>query len=212
MTVEQVEKFIYQVKQKDIHLDRIQILGGEPFLHPRLNDFISNFFYKLMVPGNLLHIEIWTNGIIDSNISLKDCRSDPNIDKAFNEEKIVVVTSSKEKEKKFMYVLSAPVDLGLKWSACSWPRKCGILLNTYGYWPGGACGPIALLFGLTEYAKYEFPIKFRDTWPKIEEDICRYCVVGCEKLNIKKENYATPSYRNAISKWMKGAFLIPKKY
>lgn len=211
MKIEQIEKFINQVRRKNICLKRIQILGGEPFLHPRLNEFISILFYKLMIPGNLSRIEIYTNGLIDSGNVLKKSRLDPAIDKAFIQKRIVVVASPKKAEESFIYVLSAPVDLGFKWDVCSLPRECGVLLNTYGYWPGGTCGPIALLFGLIKYAKYDFPERFRDAWPNVKEDICRYCVSGCKALADKKEGCVTPSFKDAISNCMK-APLVPKKF
>jgi len=212
MRIEQIEKFISQIKRKNISLNRIQILGGEPFLHPRLNDFISALFYKLMVTGNVASIEIWTNGIIDPRDALKNCQLDSNINKAFKEGKIAVVASPRGKEKTFTYVLAAPVDLGFKWNICNWPHDCGVLLNIYGYWPGGACGPIALLYGMTEYAKYDFPVKFRKTWPNLKKDICKYCAAGCEELASKTSGRATQSYQKAISMWMKGEFVVPNKF
>ncbi|MDP3791616.1 MAG: radical SAM protein [Candidatus Omnitrophota bacterium] len=211
MKIEQIEKFINQVRQKNIRLKRIQILGGEPFLHPRLHDFISLLFYELMVPGNLARIEIYTNGIIGSSSALKECRLDANIDRAFNEKKIEIIASPKEAHESFIYVLSAPVDLGLKWDVCSLPRECGVLLNAYGYWPGGTCGPIAMLFGLAEYAKYDFPERFMDAWPNLRKDICRYCVSGCKALADKREGCVTPSFKDAISNRMK-ASSVPKKF
>jgi hypothetical protein len=120
--------------------------------------------------------------------------------------------SPEGKEQTFMYVLSAPVDLGYKWDVCSWPRECGVLLNAYGYWPGGACGPIALLFGMTEYAKYDFPMRFGQTWPNLKKDICKYCVAGCKELADKKKGHITQSYKRAISKWMKGELSVPKRF
>ena len=212
MSIEQIEKLINQIKQKNICLNRIEIMGGEPFLHPRLKDFISLLFYKLMIPGNVLSIEIVTNGIIDPSDALKDCRSDPHIDKAFDEGRIVVSASPPDAEKTFMYALSAPVDLGFKWNECDWPRDIGISLNIYGYWPGGACGSIALLLGMAEYAKYDFPVKFRETWPNLKEDLCKYCVVGCKELVHKISGRASFSYKEAISKWMNGVFLVPRRF
>lgn len=211
MKIEQVEKFINQVRHKNIRLKRIQILGGEPFLHPKLNDFISALFYRLMVPGNLSFIEIYTNGLIDSDNALKACRLDPAINKAFVQGKITVIASPERAEESFIYVLSAPVDLGFKWDVCSLPRECGVLLNTYGYWPGGTCGPIALLFGLTGYAKYDFPKRFKDTWPNLKEDICRYCVSGCKALADKKDGRVTASFKDAISNCIR-ASIVPKKF
>jgi hypothetical protein len=212
MSVEQIEKFTGQIRQKNIRLNRIEIMGGEPFLHPGLKDFISRLFYKLMVPGNVLSIEIVTNGIIDPGEVLKDCRSDPRIDKAFSEGRISVSASLPEAEKAFTYVLSAPVDSGLKWDMCAWPRDLGVSLNTYGYWPGGVCGALALLLGKTEYARYDFPVKFREAWPNLKEDLCKYCAVGCKELMYKASGRVSSSYMDAISKWMRGVFGVPEKF
>jgi len=212
MSIGQVQKFINQVKQKNIRLKRIQILGGEPLLHPKLNDFISMLFYDLMVPGNLLRIDILTNGIINAEAILEECKKDVKISEAFINKKIVVIKSPEGKEKTFMHALSAPIDLGHKWDICNWPRDCGVLINTYGYWPGGACGPIALLFGIPSYARFYFPVKFKKTWPNLKEDICRYCAAGCCELRDKKTGYVTDSYKKAIHNWITDKFSVPVKF
>lgn len=212
MTMEQVQKFVNQVKKKNIRLGHVNILGGEPFLHPRLSDFISLIFYELMVPGKLSHIYLNTNGIIHPDKALEDCKRDPNIRNAFHDQRIQCFVSPQESEKTFTHVLSAPVDLGLKWEVCGAPRGCGILLNTYGYWPGGVCGQIARLFGRTEYIRHDFPIKFKKTWPRLKKDICKYCSTGSKELWKKTEGRITPSYKKAIRQWMKGEFSIPKNF
>lgn len=212
MTIEQIEKFIKQVKQKKIHLNTIHILGGEPLLHPRLSDFISILYYKLLIPGNALRLLIWTNGIIDLNLIMKDLHQDYTINKAYNDKKIAFVVSPNEKEKTFADIFLAPVDFGFKWNICGWPRECGILLNYYGYWPGGVCGKIALLFNMIDYAKYDLPKRFGEAWPHVEEELCKYCVVGCKELVNEKNRGLSLSYKNAISKWMNGTLSIPKQF
>lgn len=212
MTIEQIEKFTSHVQRKNIRLSHIQILGGEPLLHPQLCDFISVIFYKLMIPGNALRLEIWTNGIIDANEALKKCQQDPQIKKAFQKKTIALVVSPKEQDKLFRHVLSAPADLGLTWDMCWFPYDCGILLNTYGYWPGPACGSTGLLFGLSEYAKHEFPISFRDTWPDIKKDLCRYCPAGSNELCQKSDGPISPSYKEAFMKWANGKISAPKRF
>ena len=212
MTIGQIEKFVTQVKQKGVHLNHIQVLGGEPLLHPELNEIISILYYKLVIPGNLSRIEIWTNGLIDPAGALKKCRLDSDIDKAFNDDKIVVIVSPPGKDRLYTYVLNAPVDLGLRWDVCAFPRDCGILVNSYGYWPSGVCGQIALMFGMTGYRRFDFPTRFRKTWPKLKQDICKYCVIGCKELVNKKEGRVTTSYKEAIARWMQGAYSVPGKY
>lgn len=212
MSMEQIVKFIGQIKQKAIKLDRIQFLGGEPLLHPGLSGFIIAIFHELMVPGNLKKMQIWTNGIIQAREALAECWRDPCVGAAFDDGRIEIVASPPGKEGAFSHVLAAPCDLGLDWGMCAWPRDCGILLNTYGYWPGGACGPIAVLHGRMDYARYVFPEEFSMTWPRLVNDICRFCVAGCSQLADHKSGQVSPSYQKAIASWMRGAMEIPKSF
>ena len=221
LTIEQFEKFINEVKSKDIYLGRIRILGGEPLLHPQIEGFISTLFYELIVPGYLERIEVITNGNIyrkgKLNNYIKNIMCDPYIKRAFNVKMIKFVISPPDKKEGFFWVLAAPADLGFKWKQCNQPSICGTLLNTYGYWPQGVCGAIARLFCLTEYAKYEFPVYFKKTWPNLEKDLCKYCVFGCEELQNelnRNESFKTisSSYKKAIEKWQNGGGCTFQRY
>ena len=210
MTVEQVEKFISQVKQKKAHLHQIDIIGGEPLLHPKIGEFISLIFYKLMVPGHLDFIQISSNGILKDR--LNEILVDSNIKKAIDNKFIILNYVFGPKDDWFYWVLTAPVDLGLKWDRCDWPRTCGVLLNACGYWPSGICGALARLFCLDEYAKYDFPVKFGKIWPRLKEDVCKYCPVGSDALRNKTNGRVSPSYKKAINRWMKEEPWVFKKF
>lgn len=206
MTISQIEKFIKQVKDNNIALNRVEIMGGEPFLHPKLNEIIYTIYHGLMITGYLEQMNIYHNGTFGNEIELRtkylnECMEEHSIRNAFDNGSIRLTVSQKHKERTFMHVLAAPVDLELSWSICSWPYECGILLNTYGYWPGGVCGAIALLFGNLEYKRRDFPIRFRETWPNIRNDICQYCAAGCGELNAKKNGDVTSSYRKVLKHW-----------
>lgn len=221
MTMEQLKKFIREVKQKDIHLERIRILGGEPLLHPEIENFVSILFYELIVPGNLERIVIITNGVIyrrgKLNDYIKNIMLDPYIKRAFKVKMIKFRISHIKKEEEFFWVLASPEDLGFKWHQCDQPNVCGTLLNTYGYWPQGVCGAIARLFCLNEYVRDEFPIYFNETWPNLEENVCRYCVFASEELqnelnNNKDLESMSASYKEAFERWQNGGGCTFQKY
>ncbi len=212
MTVEQVNKFIKEIKEKKIHLQRMRILGGEPLLHPKLGEFILALFYELIVPGNLKKIEIVTNGIIDGPEALRDIMEDKRIKKAFQKQIIKFKKSSKGKELNFKWILAAPVDLGYESCICTRPYICGINLNMYGYWPEGTCGAIARLFCRNDYSRQSFPKHFSKTWPDIEQDLCKYCGNGCKELKKMKTGPVSESYKKAIGHWTSGRGCDFKRY
>ena len=200
----QVERFIREVRQKGIYIERLRLLGGEPLLHPEADDFIKVLFYELIIPGNLDRIEIVTNGTINTEERFTKIMRDPNIKKAFDIKVIKFNISYPNEEESFRWVLAAPVDLGFEWHICRLPYECGSNLNTYGYWPGGSCGAVARLFCRSDYARQHFPVNFIETWPNIKEDLCKYCGSGCSELVTRKEGPVSLSYENAIKRWRDG--------
>jgi len=211
MSIEQIRKLIFQIKQKKKHLSSIAVLCGEPLLHSSIIEIISMLFYDLLTPGYIDYIVITTNGILLDE-KLKKLLTDPNLSEAFANKLIRIYYEPPPRDKGHHWALAAPVDLGLKWDTCEDPRRNGILLNCYGYWPGGPCGAIARLFRQDQYAKYDFPDEFEKTWPGLRKDLCKYCVRGSEVLMSKKTGTVTISYKNAIMKWMKDKNHCLKKF
>jgi len=202
MSIGQIKKFISQVKEKNVHLDAVEVMGGEPLLHPHIEEIISLLFYGLLVPGYTIYITVSSNGVFKDRV--KRIISDHNIKKAFENGMITMNYVPGPKAGRFYCALTAPVDLGLPFGWCAQPRACGTLLNCDGYWPGGPCGAIARMFRLTQYARYDFPLDFAETWPRLIEDICRYCPLGCGDLENRTQGVVTVSYKKAIESWMKG--------
>lgn len=203
MTLKQINKFIDQIKNNNITLHRIRILGGEPMLHPKLEKIIITLYKKLIKPGNLKILEIDTNGIIKKRIIA--IRKLPEIKEAFNAGVIKYNISAREKDKNFYWVLSAPVDMNIKYKQCEFPYVCGCVLNKYGYWPDSACAAVAMLFNKFDYARFDFPIKFYKNWPKkeLENDLCSLCASSTMKIRNCHHGKITKSYKKAIQFWLK---------
>lgn len=204
MTLPQIEKFIRQVKDNNVHLEQIRVLGGEPLLHPRVEEFLFKLHAELMAAGKVDQIVIVTNGIIPSRERLGNLMTDPRTRHLFENEKIRFQTSRPGKEHAFRGVLIAPADMGLKWRECCVPRVCGSLLNTYGYWPNGNCAAIARLFYQPQYCRHTYPVIFEECWPDLENDLCRYCVKGNRVLLYNDSDTISRSYEQALDRWKNG--------
>lgn len=204
MTEPQIDRFIGQVKENNVRLEQVRVLGGEPLLHPRVERFLFKLHRELMTSGFLKTMVIVTNGIISRHERLAGFMNDPDIKPLLEQGKISFQVAWEGKEHGFRGVFIAPVDMGMKWRECCVARVCGSLLNAYGYWPNGNCAAIARLFYLPNYAGMEFPTVFEDAWPTLENDLCRYCVKGNRVLLHNKADVVTRSYREAVERWRQG--------
>ena len=204
MTEEQIDRFIRQVKENSVHLDQIRILGGEPLLHPKIENFLFKLHRELMMDGLLDTIVLVTNGILSRQERLATFLNDTTIKPLLESGRISFQVAWEGKEHEFRGVLIAPVDMGMPWQECGVTRACGSLLNAYGYWPNGNCAAIARLFYMPHYAKREFPVIFEENWPTLGNDLCRFCVKGSSILIRNKSDRVTKSYREAFERWRNG--------
>jgi len=204
MTEEQIDRFIRHIKENNVHLEQLRVLGGEPLLHPQVQNFLFKLHRELMTSGYLDTMVIVTNGIIPRHERLAEFMNDPDVKPLLESGRIGFQVAREGKEHSFRGVLIAPVDMGMKWRECCVTRVCGSLLNAYGYWPNGNCAAIARLFYLPHYAKKEFPIVFEDTWPTLENDLCRLCVKGNRVLLRNKSDIVSNSYQEAVERWENG--------
>jgi MoaA/NifB/PqqE/SkfB family radical SAM enzyme len=204
MTEEQIDRFIRQIKENNVHLEQLRLLGGEPLLHPQVESFLFKLQRELMATGFLDTIVIVTNGIIPHQERLAGFMNDSSIKPLLESGVISFQVAREGKEHGFRAVSIAPVDMGMNWQECCNPRICGSMLNVYGYWPNGNCAAIARLFYLPHYARMEFPVVFEENWPTLGDDLCRFCVKGNRVLLHNKADVVTPSYSKAVERWEKG--------
>ena len=129
MTPDQVMRFAKEVYDYGRPLELVSIMGGEPSLHPRVED-LADIIGKLRDAGLVQRIVYATNGLLPLP------RLPQNTD--------VYLSPPSQKRHRRM-----DVDPGLEGQklkeTCPVPSGCGIALNAYGYWPCGAGGAIARL-------------------------------------------------------------------
>jgi len=139
MSVEQIEHyFAYDFLNKT---KRIDIIGGEPLVHPKFKEIIQVFEkHRQSMPRT--KIRLTTNGTVNTEL-LKDLPK-----------WISVRNSAKDtscQEYKFEAFNIAPIDKGFhshNVQSCSIPWRCGIALTKYGFFLCGAGYGVARVFGL----------------------------------------------------------------
>lgn len=161
VTMGQVERFIEEVKRNP-DIDIIHIMGGEPILHPELGK-IMFLFQKLQEEGFIKRCQLVTNGKLPIPIAFEHRKLDV----------CVLIASPKDKADNHRCMLVAPCDTGQELKDCPVPYDCGISFGAYGFWPCGAGGAIARLFGLTQYNLRHFP-SCEDEFPDRTE-MCVLC-------------------------------------
>ena len=163
MTLSQIELFIKQTKARHLRvglpLNSIQILGGEPLIHPHFIEIYRMIKNELQNLGIVGKIEVYSNGKI------------PVPDEVANITKISLV---KDKTHANMYV--SPHDERLPTKPCQWQTSCGIVLNAYGYFPCGTGSSIIRLFRWNDKILQDFP-DTHASWDYSE--LCPHCVHGC---------------------------------
>ena len=146
MSFDQVKKFVDEAlefrTQRGIDLSRIDLIGGEPTLHPdivRICEEVKR--YKDVVPS--CKVRFSTNG------SGKKVRGVLEKLKQFKWMKIRDSSKEVKGQPKFELVNLAPIDAGRSDPvACSIPWRCGLGLNSHGFYLCGAGAAVARVFGI----------------------------------------------------------------
>lgn len=192
MAIAQVWKFVEEHIKQERQLNRIDIIGGEPTLHPKLNQVFDLIkIYKNKYPKTKIRFS--TNGLGDKvNEALKNIPA-----------WISVRNSSKEgKEAGHTSYRNAPIDNGVTdFKACSVPWRCGIALTRHGYFPCGAGAAVARAFGLDIGLKSLKEVN-PATIKKQMIQLCKYCGHSNSIPQDKStDNSCSVSWKNAIEKY-----------
>jgi hypothetical protein len=191
MTRRQVQEFVEQSLDLGWEWGRIDIIGGEPTLHPHLPeicDIIGR--YKEKVPS--CKVRLSSNGTGDKvKAVLKEVPS-----------WVQVRNSQKEKGKpSFDAAQDAPCDNGITHArACSIPWRCGIGLSRYGYFPCGAGASIARVFGLPFGIKHlseVTPEALRDQTQKL----CNFCGHSRSCATSVQQQVISETWRKALDRY-----------
>lgn len=189
VTLAQIAAFIVEV-QNHGNVDLISVMGGEPTVHPEFPAIVFLLKQKLLCEGHVRRMQIVTNGSNPIPDIIKD----------------VPVTTSPEhvKSKDHRCMFAAPCDTGQELKECSVPKDCGISFGAYGYWPCGAGGAIARLFGLLEYNRQAIPNDEYDFPDKIK--LCVLCQAKAKNYIFVKDfgDIKSVSFRKAFKKFDAG--------
>jgi hypothetical protein len=162
MEISQIEKFIAQTIDRYHRvlspLESIHLIGGEPLIHPNFLDIYHLIKDRLMDPGYVGRIEIYSNGKLPIPDEIKG---------------ITIIASPENKMHGNFYV--SPSDAGLAVFNCGAPNNCGIAVNAFGYFPCGAGCSIIRLLEIPNQVYYDFPDDL-DVWDF--NAVCSHCVHG----------------------------------
>ena len=163
MSVEQIRKFIDESIGHE--WKRIDIIGGEPTLHPDLAEILQEVKrYKDVHPK--CKIRLTSNGV------------GAHVQRVLAEipDWIEVRNSDKEKgQRKFEAVNVAPRDERVKHAlACSIPWRCGLGLSKYGYFLCGAGASVARVHGLNVGIRQLSDLTI-DALQAQQKILCSYC-------------------------------------
>lgn len=186
VTMDQVDRFVEEVKRHG-NIDMIHIMGGEPTLHPQLG-LIMLEVQSLREQGFIRRCQIVTNGILPIPVAFEHRRID-----------IGTCTSRpSEKSHKHRCMFVAPLDTGQDLKHCPVPSDCGVSFGAYGWWPCGAGGAIARLFGLNQYNNDHIPIH-EDDFPDMGQ-LCVLCQAKAKNYMYVKDygDIRSVSFRKAF--------------
>ncbi len=155
MTLEQLGEFLRQAKAHG-GVGRCKAVGGEPLCFP------------LFVPAYNMLVEALRAGTIGGLSINTNCIA-PRPE-GLIEEPRVRWQLSRLARKVHIPNCWASVDLGLPWTPCSHPRRCGISLDNRGYLPCSPAISIVRLFGMEDLYRQELPDK-----PWGLERLCPLC-------------------------------------
>lgn len=174
MTVDQITKFMREMRDRNAYIGRVRLVGGEPSLHPKLPAIIG-LLHELVMQGHVGQIEIVTNGSHPEKI--QDARGTVVPLK-------VRVSDEGDKQKHHTANLArTPESMGYDGKICSAPWHCGFSLNYYGYFPCSSGAGIARLRDMMQHQRLSLPTcqkpcnAVRETWPDLQQ-LCNFCYHG----------------------------------
>jgi len=173
------------IKRHDV--GRVTVMGGEPTMHPELEEIISDLV--LMKSNGWIGVVCMsTNGVIPLDFFVPKC---------------VQVSVVPPAIKRHRCQLMAPCDTGQVQRTCQVPWGCGVAVNQYGCYPCGAGGAIARLLKLPPYKRTDLthPDDFGDL-----SGLCKYCQASAVEPMMVSEhgNVTSKTFRQALEE-SKGA-------
>lgn len=200
MTMDQVEAFIEEVARREARVQLLSIMGGEPLLHPRFETLVQ-YLHQALIPSEVATLQVATNGSIPIPVGTKRLPG-------------VRFLVSRPPMKRHRAQLVAPSDSGQATKFCQVPYTCGIAANAFGYFPCGAGGAIARLFGMHQFVRSRLPDDIESSFGNFRDALCPLCQVSAvEPLMLSPgDNPVSPSFVRALDHTGKGRSIRPSKW
>ncbi len=170
MSLEQIQKFADESRQNEMHWDVIKLLGGEPTMHPQLNEIITIIKSYIDEYSPSTTLELWTNGdgrkvrevlkTLPDFVKVIDSSDTRGAEPLFNSFNLAPVDSKMYKHTDFSH-------------GCSIIEKCGVGLTPYGYYPCAIAGGIDRVFGVNS-GSHDLSTAYGEMRGQLN-DFCRYC-------------------------------------
>ena len=185
MTVEQVERFVAELRGGPVQAKRVKVAGGEPLLHPELGEILGVLLAGV-TEGLIEKIKIDSNGTLP---------------KLHIEHPALRWSGRKPAKKVHLPTLWSPTDLNLPTSyPCSMPKACGISLDNRGYLP---CSMAISLVRTGVVGPEHYCDTFNARWNFHE--ICPHCVFAApeawRKAYCKPLNKITSGEKLPTATW-----------
>ncbi len=186
MSLEQIERFIKESKDKNIKWRKISLVGGEPCLHPnilKIIDLVLDYKKKF---SKQTKIYLVTNGLIKNilkevpkSINIVNSEKQSSAQDGFESFNVAPIDLKKYKNKDFK-------------NGCKILKDCGMGLNMYGYYPCAVAGGIDRIFGFNAARKH-LPEKNDQMFDQLNT-FCKLCghfkkhdIINKEKKSITWE-------------------------
>ncbi|WP_287492391.1 radical SAM protein [Sellimonas sp.] len=198
MSIDQIYKFIDESIKNEVCWEQIRILGGEPTLHPEIENIVEAIFDYKSKYSNRTIVTLVTNGYGEYvNKMIRKLSEKYNI----------VIENSKKKsnmQPNFSTINKAPKDMkkycNEDFSRGCWiPSVCGMALDIHGYYPCSAAAAADRIFG-DDIGRKKLPL-LNDDFHDVLSIACGRCGHYYNNINeIKDEKLLLPSNLQLLEK------------
>lgn len=196
MSIEQIQRFIGQLRESPVKVKRLKLLGGEPLLVPHFAE-VYGLLAAAVDEGFIRNIKIESNHVLPK----PDVADHPHIRWA----------GKPQHRKRHLPVLWSPRDMGHETKGpCSMPRICGPSLDAYGYSLCSVCVMMFRLFDREDLYRDEFPGNWHEDFAEAIEVMCPQCIWSMPQKWCEAHAYPlndTPQEaQNATPSWAERLF------
>ncbi|NUM32965.1 MAG: radical SAM protein [Candidatus Brocadiae bacterium] len=204
MSIQQIQKFVFESQQNHKKWEQIRILGGEPTLHPdilailKILENYKNFYSpetKLILISNgygpIVHSILKK---LPKSIVIKDTVKQSPDQSTFEPFNIAPIDLPGYQQTNFL-------------NGCWITTYCGLALNRHGYYPCGVAGGIDRVFGLC-LGKLQMPKEPSEMLPVLDA-CCRLCghflrgyFIPKEKRELVNQEPCSPTWKKAYQNFI----------